>query len=244
MSSTPADAGRRFRPRLWPTLATLLGIAALLSLGTWQLQRLAWKRDLIAHAEAQLAAPPAVLPASDLAEFDYRPVSATGAYLHDLAFAFGFSAEGGRPGGRLITPFRLVDGRTILVDRGWMPEDLLPPRVPTGLEPTGTLTLVGIGRWRGEAPRSWLSPDDTPGLRRWYNWDVPAMEQALSLPLERLEMVIERSEGPEGLPKAEPVSVNFPNDHLGYALTWYGLALALLAIYILFSSNQPDARQP
>jgi surfeit locus 1 family protein len=244
MSSTPADAGRVFRPRLWPTIATLAGLAVLLSLGTWQLQRMGWKRDLIAHAETQLAAAPTPLPAGDLAGLDYRRVSAVGHYLHDRAFAFGFSAENGRPGGRLITPFALADGRVILVDRGWMPEDLLPPNVPPGLEPAGTVALAGIGRWRGDVRRGWLSPDDTPDLRRWYTWDVPGMARAVALSLESLELILERSEGAAGLPKAEPVTVAFPNDHLSYAFTWYGLALVLLAVYILFSSTKPGVRQP
>lgn len=243
MSSTPAEAGRSFRPRLWPSLATLAALVVLLSLGTWQLQRMAWKESLIAHAEAQLAAPALPLPSGDLSGLDFRRVAASGAYLHDLAFAFGFSAEAGRPGGRLITPLRLVDGRVILVDRGWMPEDLLPPHVPVGIEPAGTVALEGIARWRGDTARGWMSPDDTPDLRRWYNWDVPAMSAALGLLVEPLQLVLEQSEGPEGLPKAERVSLDFPNDHLSYAITWYGLALVLVVIYILFSSTKPGVRQ-
>ena len=160
---------------------------------------MAWKRDLIAHAEAQLAAPAHPLPAGDLSALDYRRVSASGTYLHDLAFAFGFSAEGGRPGGRLITPLRLTDGRTILVDRGWMPEDLLPPNVPAGLQP---------GRHRGASKASpagaetrsaagWPPTTRRP-QRRWYNWDIPAMAAALGLTIEPLEIVLERSEGSAG----------------------------------------------
>lgn len=244
MSSTPADAGWRFRPRFWPTVATLAGLIVLLALGTWQLQRLSWKRGLIAHAQEQLAAPALPLAGADPIALDYRRVSATGTYLHDRAFAFGFTAEGGRPGARLVTPFRLTDGRVFLVDRGWMPEDLLPPLVPDGLQPTGEIAIEGIGRWRGDWRRSWLSPADSPTSWRWYGWDLPAMSAALDLPLEPLELVLERSEGPAGLPRAEPVSVSLPNDHLGYALTWYGLAAVLLAVYILFSSSKPGARQP
>lgn len=244
MSSTAADAGRSFRPRLWPTLATLAALMVLLSLGTWQLQRMAWKQGLIAHAEAQLAAPAVSLPLGDPSGLDYRRVAVSGSYRHDLAFAFGFSAENGRPGGRLITPLRLSDGRVILVDRGWMPEDRLPPNVPGDLQPGGTVALDGIARWRGDAERGWMTPDDTPGLRRWYGWDVPAMADALDLTIVPLVLVLDRSEGPAGLPKAEPVSIEFPNDHLSYALTWYGLALALLVIYILFSSSKPGTGQP
>jgi len=245
MSSTPADAaGRTFRPRLWPTVATLLALAVLVGLGTWQLQRLAWKEDLIARAQAQLAAPAVPLPTDNLASLDYRRVVATGSYLHDAAFAFGFLAEDGRPGGRLITPLRLVDGRVILVDRGWMPEDLLPPNVPKGLRPESMVTLEGIGRWRGDGTRAWMAPADTPDQRRWYGWNIPSIQAAVGSPIVPVELILERSEGPAGLPKAEPVSIDFPNDHLNYALTWYGLAVVLLAVYIMFSFTQVDGKQP
>ena len=70
------------------------------------------------------------------------------------------------------------------------------------------------------------------------------MAAALGLTIEPLEIVLERSEGSAGLPKAETVSIDFPNDHLSYATTWYGLALVLLVIYILFSSTKPGIRQP
>jgi surfeit locus 1 family protein len=216
----------------------------LLYLGTWQLHRMAWKHELIAHAQAQLAAPAQPLPANGLSGLDHRRVAAQGVYLHDAAFAFGFSAKGGRPGGHLITPLRLADGRIILVDRGWLPEDLLPPNVPTGLQPGAIVALEGVARWRGDATRGWMTPDDTPSQRRWYGWDIPAMGDTLGEAIEPLVLVLEHYEGPSGLPKAERVSIDFPNDHLNYALTWYGLALVLLVIYILFSVTKPHGRQP
>ena len=93
MSSTPADAGRRFRPRLWPTLRTLLALAVLLALGTWQVQRLAWKTELIAR-RASRSWPPVAMPMPP-GRPRPAPTSATsrraGTYLHDPAFAFGLS---------------------------------------------------------------------------------------------------------------------------------------------------------
>ena len=198
MSSTPADAGRAFRPRLWPTLATA-GRAGR-SAGVGHLAAAAHGLEARSHRPRRGAA--GRTGASSAGGRPVRPgLSARlglGTYLHDLAFAFGFSAEGGRPGGRLITPFRLTDGRTILVDRGWIPEDLLPPNLPAGLQPAGTVGLEGIARWRGDAKRAWMAPDDTPASRRWYNWDIPAMAAALGLTIEPLEIVLERSEGSAG----------------------------------------------
>src|SRR5688572_8678430 len=96
----------RFSPRLWPTLVTLLGVVLLVTLGTWQLRRLAWKEDLIAHAEAGLEAPPTVLP-SESARYealDFRHLAVRGRFLHGQAFAYGFTAVNGEPGAHLVTP--------------------------------------------------------------------------------------------------------------------------------------------
>jgi surfeit locus 1 family protein len=243
MSSTPAETGlpRRFRFRRWPALVTLAGLAVLVSLGTWQVQRLAWKRELIATAEAQLARPAAELPAGDdLAEADFRRFRVRGRYLHDRSLAFGLQASGNEPGALLVTPFRLDDGRLILIARGWLPERLLPPGVPPELSPEGERTLEGVARWRAEPGRNWLTPDDQPQRRRWFAWDIPAMAEAMDLPLLPLVLTLDRSDGSGGQPKAMPARTEFQNNHLGYAITWYGLAAGLLAVYLLFSFQRDD----
>lgn len=234
---SPSPAGRRFRLRFWPTIITMAGLLLLLGLGTWQAQRLAWKTGLIAQVEARLAEPPVPLPepGADLSSFDFRRVEVRGTYRHDAAFAFGLQASGNEPGARLITPLRLDDGRVLLVDRGWLPEPLLPPNVPDGLQPEDTVARTGVLRLRGEVAASWLTPTSQPDRRRWFAWDMPALENALGMSLLPAVLVLERSEGSAGLPRTGPVRVELRNDHLGYALTWYGLAVGLLVIYLLFS---------
>lgn len=246
MSLTLAEAvPRHFRFRLWPTVMTVLGLALMLGLGTWQVERLAWKTDLIRHAEAGLAASAIDLPASaDLASLDFRHVAARGTYIHAAAMAFGLSAVGGEPGGRLVVPMRLEDGRVVLVDRGWLPEPLLPPRTPAELQPEGVVGIDGIARWRGSGSAGWMVPSNEPEKRRWFSWDIPAMQQALGLDILPVEIVLEHTEGPADLPKAQPVTIDLPNDHLGYAITWYGLAVVLLVIYIMSSLSKPEAAEP
>lgn len=244
MSSTRVEGGgRRFRFRLWPTVTTIVGLAVLLSLGTWQVRRLAWKEGLIARIDRQIAAPAVEIgPGADLAALDFRHVTARGAYLHDAAFAFGVEASGNEPGARLATPFRLEDGRVVLVGRGWLPESLLPPHVPAGLEPQGPVTVTGLGRSRTDPQANWLTPANQPEKRRWFSWDIPAMAEATGLPLQPFEIVLEASEGPAGLPKAGPYRPEIPNNHLSYAITWYGLAAGLLAVYLVFSFGTRDER--
>ena len=246
MSSTLADReGRRFRFRLWPTVMTGLGVALMIGLGTWQLERLAWKTELIRTAEAGLAAPPIDLPpGADLAALEFRHVAARGTYLHDAAIGLGLTAVGGEPGGRLVTPLRLDDGRVVLVDRGWLPEPLLPPRTPAALQPAGTVSIDGIARWRGNQTAGWMAPANEPEKRRWFSWDYPALRQALGLDLVPVELVLEHGDGTADLPKAQPVTIDLPNDHLGYAITWYGLAVVLLVIYIMSSLSKPEPLAP
>ena len=245
MNSAAAEGPRRqrFRLRFWPTLITLVGTAVLVGLGTWQLQRLGWKEGLIAAAQARLGQPPRALTADlapDLA--DYRHVTARGHYLHDRAFAFGLAANGNEPGAVLVTPFALQDGRVILVERGWLPETLLPPRVPAGLEPAGERAITGVTRWRPQPARNFVTPADEPQRRRWFAWDVPAMAAATGLPLLPVVLTLDASDGPAGLPKPDPVTPEFRNDHLGYAITWFTLAAGLVGVYLLSSLQREDDR--
>src|SRR5262245_32122686 len=108
MSSAPARdvAPARFRPGIPATLCALLGFLLLLGLGTWQVQRLQWKTQLIAAAEARFAGTPIPLPAAlaDPRASDFRAATATGRYRHDLAFAMGAIAQDGALGAMLVTP--------------------------------------------------------------------------------------------------------------------------------------------
>lgn len=247
MNSAAAEGARRrrFRFQLGATLVTLAGVALLVGLGTWQLQRLSWKEGLIAAAQAQLAQPPRELtPDIPLDGTDYRHLTAHGRYLHDRSFAFGLAANGNEPGALLVTPFALDDGRVILVDRGWLPERLLPPRVPAGLQPEGERTLTGVTRWRPAPLRNFMTPADEPERRRWFAWDLAAMADAVDLPLLPVVLTLDASDGPEGqsLPKPEPVTPEFRNDHLGYAITWFSLAAGLIGVYLLSSLHREDDR--
>jgi surfeit locus 1 family protein len=236
---------RRYRFELWPAAFAVAGLALLLYLGTWQLQRLAWKQGLIAHAETRMLAPPEPLPAEpvDYPGLDFRRVVATGTYRHGDSFGFGLSAVGGRSGGRVVTPLTLGDGRTLLVDRGWVPGELLPPGLPDGLEPAGEVEVRGVARFRGgEVARGPFRPADDPAARRWYAWDVARMAEVVGAPLLPVVLTAEAAgAGSADLPRAEPVRVDLDNNHLGYAITWYGLAIVLAGTYLAFSTRDPTA---
>jgi surfeit locus 1 family protein len=235
--SRPDGGRRRFRPALVPTLATLVAFLILVGLGTWQVQRLHWKEALIASATAGLAATPVPFSSllADPAAADYRRVTLEGTYEPLGSFAFGVAVERDELGAKLVTPLRLEDGRIVLVDRGYLPERLLPPELPADLVPEGVVHLTGIARYRGADQKHLFMPGNYPEKRRWYWWDLPAMSDFVGGPVAPVEVVLDARDGPGPLPVIQPVSINFPNNHLQYVITWYGLAAALVAVYVAFS---------
>ena len=240
-----ADARqRRFAPGLWPTAATLLGLIVLLGLGTWQLDRLAWKRDLIALRQTQLAAPSEPLPGSaeDWRSWDFRPVVVRGEFRHDLEQLFGVAAIDGQVGHDVLTPLVRSDGTAVLVDRGWVPADRAHPaaRRPGQLE--ALVEITGIARYRGDDRPGWFRPDNQPEQSLWYWYDLSALEDALGLELLPVVVEADATPNPGGLPIGGQTRTELSNNHLQYAITWYGLAAGLFVVWISFGLAR--ARQP
>lgn len=237
------------RKLLLPFLATLLALLVLLKLGFWQLDRLAWKEALILQVEEGVAKAPVAAPGpagwESLGEADdYRHVSVTGTFQPGAVFYYTALTDPAGPfegpGVMAYAPFRTVDGWTILVNRGFLPqglEDNLKRRVLA--VPEGQRTVTGLLRL-GEVP-NWTTP--SPGLedRIWFARDTRAMGEALGADPEQLAPysldLDARFTPPDGLPQAGETIVSFKNDHLGYALTWFGLAATLAGVFLAYAAG-------
>jgi surfeit locus 1 family protein len=241
---TPDAGALRFRPRPWPTLAALGALAVLLALGTWQVERLHWKQALIAEREAQLAAPPEPLPAEtdDWRAWDFRRVTVAGDFDHDREQLFGVAAVDGRVGHHVLTPLIRADGPPVLVDRGWVPADQAHPAARRQGQLEGQVEITGIARYRGDGRPGWFTPDNEPEQRLWYSYDLPALEAAVGLELLPVVVEADAMPNPGGLPIGGQARLALPNDHLQYAITWYGLAAGLVAIYVAFSLERGGRR--
>jgi surfeit locus 1 family protein len=242
--ATSVRAARRFRPGLWPSLVALAGVLVLLGLGTWQVERMDWKERLIAERQARLAAPPEPLPsdAEDWRPLDFRRVQASGVLRHDLEQLFGAFAIEGRVGHHVLTPLIRPHGAAVLVDRGWVPADKAHPAAHRAGQVEGEARITGIARYRENDRPGWFRPDNQPGSGLWFWYDLPALKNALGL--ELLPVVIEADAGasPGDLPIAGQTRIELPNNHLQYAITWYGLAAALAAVYVAFGLRRPEER--
>jgi surfeit locus 1 family protein len=238
-----ADVGAlHFRPRLWPSLAALAALIVLVSLGTWQVERLRWKEALIAERTAQLAAPAALLPAqADWPAWSFRRVEALGTFRHDLEQLFGASTYDGQLGHHVLTPLLRADGSALLVDRGWVPADQAHPAARRDGQVEGPITITGIARYRGDDTANWFTPANQPEQAMWFSYDLPTLEQGLDLAL--LPVVVEADDRPNpgGLPIGGLTRIALTNNHLQYAITWYGLALTLVAVYVSFSLRRGGA---
>ncbi len=238
---------RRFRPRLWPSVITAAMLIVLLGLGTWQLERRAWKNALIAQFHDRSAAPAVVLPAriGDPAAWEFRRVRVEGRFDHGHEMALIGRVHDGQAGYRLVTPLHRTDhadAPVVLVDRGWIPSDRLDPATRPDSRPAGPVEVEGVAL-HPVAP-GWFRPSNDPARGQWYTIDLPAMA-AWSGAGEVGPLYVEATPRPgrPPLPVASAAVHEPPNDHLNYALTWYGLAAALVLVYTLSQRRaDPPAR--
>lgn len=217
-------------------LAVLLVVAGLAGLGVWQLQRRAWKLDLIARVEARLAADPIPAPGPpdwpglSAARDEYARVRTSGTFRHDREVAVLAVTERG-PGYWIVTPLD-TPGFTVLVNRGFVPQDRRDPATrPEGQLP-GPVTVQGLLRL-SEPGGGFLRSNDPAG-GRWYSRDVAAIAAAQHLgPVAPYFIDADATPNPGGLPAGGLTIVRFRNPHLAYALTWFAMAAGLATATLL-----------
>jgi surfeit locus 1 family protein len=239
--TTDAPARRSGLP-VGLTVATALSMASLMALGVWQLQRLAWKQDLLARIAALQSAPAkpidTVLVAG--AKVDFARVTATCPGLATAPFVTLYSLVDGKAGVRIISTCPLTSGPygSVLVDRGFIadPEGdnatgattqvLRPPVAKT----VQTAPVTGVLRQPDKA--TFVTPAPQGGL--WYSRDVPAMAKALGAVNPAPVMLFAETATNPQFAALQPLAVpaEITNRHMEYALTWFGLAAALFGVYV------------
>jgi surfeit locus 1 family protein len=224
-----------FRPYPGMTFACAILFAILCGLGVWQLERLQWKLALIARVNGHMAAAPLPLDriiAMDADGAQYRRVALSGHFDHARE-AFVFTTDAGAPVYHVLTPFTTDDGKVLMVDRGEVLKEKLDPATRASGNIAGEIHVTGV--WRApDAPGAFTPPPDT-AHRIWYARDLTAIAQADHLTLAA-PVVIEAdaTPNPGGWPKGGQTVVSFRNQHLSYAVTWFGLALGLLGIWLAY----------
>ena len=225
---------------------TAVMLLVLLGLGSWQVKRLFWKQALLAQiAQAETAEP---IPLTQIEAggtlSPFMKISATGTFLPDETALYGAEVRDVAPGpgvggpvmgAQLIEPLREVNGELILVDRGWVPLSRTGPLD----QPTGEVTVSGYVRF-GDS-QHWFSAADDPSTRRFFTLDPRAIGAAIGQPNLRPFVLVALAAGNPsgGIVERWPDPARHlprpPNNHLSYAITWYGLAIALLTIFTIWA---------
>ncbi|MEM8687110.1 MAG: SURF1 family protein [Pseudomonadota bacterium] len=210
------------------SIVVVASLALLVGLGTWQLQRLAWKEALIARIETRLSNVPVPLPTSLTDETNFLRVKVRGTYDHAKAQYF-YTLNKGEIGWRVLAPFQPDVGAPFMVDRGYVPD---PQKPLAQAGQSAPVEVVGAVRL-DYLPQVLFTPDNDPSANSWYWFDLAAVRKATGLSeLRPFVVQLDTSDHSGQWPAAAPLSPNLSNKHFGYALTWFGLAITLLGVYI------------
>jgi surfeit locus 1 family protein len=223
----------------------VIGLAVLVSLGLWQLERRQWKEGLIAAIAARATAQP--IPLSEASErirsgldVEYLRVRARGHFLNDKERFFYATDPVLGPGYHVYTPLEVAGGNAVLfVNRGFVPEALRAPgtrepgRVQGEAEVTG---LLRVPRKKG-----FFVPDNDPAANMWYWPDLAGLVRSVfegSAPPYVAAVLEAEAPAPGGWPRGGATRLVLPNRHLEYAITWFGLAVALLSVFVAFAATR------
>jgi len=228
----------RFRPLLAPTLWFLPGVALLVGLGVWQIQRLHEKEALIASVEAGMKAAP--IPLAEAlklgAAAEYHHVRLMGRFLNDKELYLFSQGPMGAVGVDVVTPLVQENGQTVLVDRGFVPEALHNPQMRSAGQVGNDTSVTGVLRLSQEP--GLFTPAPNRQTRLWFVKNVPEMAASAGITAPPVIIEADATPNPGGWPLGGRTQVDFPNDHLQYAMTWFGLALALTAVYLLYHRSK------
>ncbi|HXZ22310.1 MAG TPA: SURF1 family protein [Pseudolabrys sp.] len=236
------------------TILALAGVGILVGLGTWQLDRKAWKENLIANLSGRLGRAPQELPPraswTRLREDgeEFRRVFFPAEFLDGeeaLVYTAGspLRPDVKGPGYWVFAPARLPGGSIVLINRGFVPDERKDPAMRAEGAPHGIVDVVGVMRW--PEMRTPFTPADDPKKNVWYLRDVRSIADAKKW-LTAAPFYIDQEEPapPGGWPKPGKLEVHLPDNHLEYAITWFGLALALAGVYVVWLSKRIVRRRP
>ena len=169
-------------------------------------------------------------------KFEWRHVRLTGHFLHEKEIYLFAQGPRNAIGVQIVTPFALHGGQTVLVNRGFVPDALLAPEIRSQGQLPGEVSLTGVLRLT-QPPGLFTPPPDLKS-RLWFVKDVPSMARAMGLAVPPVIIEADAFANPGGWPLGGQTVVDFPNSHLQYALTWFGLALALTGVYLAYQHRK------
>jgi surfeit locus 1 family protein len=230
-----------------PILFVLAALLTFIALGTWQIERKAWKEALIETLAQRLSAAAAPLPPRarwaglDRADDEFRRVGLSAAFVPDTEALVYTAASASRsdvsgPGYWVFALARLANGDLVAVNRGFVPADHKDPGTRAAHALLGSIDMVGVMRWPER--HGYFAPKDDPGHNLWFVRDHLAIAAAKGWgEIAPFFIDLETPVPPSGWPRPGALKMNIRNEHLQYAITWYALAGALAIMFVLWLKN-------
>jgi surfeit locus 1 family protein len=244
--STVVDQASRPSRPIATFVALAVAFVILIGLGTWQVERLYWKEGLIAEIEARRTAPPisvdqAAAIVSRGEDVDYRAISVSGRFDNTRERYF-LATHDGEPGFYVYTPLSLANGKIVFINRGFVPDELRDPAKRKQGQVAGDVTVVGLARAKLTQKPSFMVPDNDTARNLFFWKDMDTMASSTGLDKASvLPFFVDAgaAANPGGYPIGGVTQIDLPNNHLSYAVTWYGLAAALVVIAALATRRKP-----
>ena len=236
------SAASPWRALLVPALAAAVAFALLMGLGLWQLERKTWKEDLLAQMDTRAYGEPVAIPSETdwprwrAAADEFRRVRLSGRFEPATEIPVHGLAKPGReaiPGFFLFAPLRLEGGGTVMINRGFVPTELksVGSRAPL---PAGPVTVVGLER--APETRAAFVPANDPQRTEWFVRNLDDMNGTLGLSrVAPFYVDADSTPNPGGWPKGGQTQLTLKNDHLQYAISWFGLGASLLGVFGAFA---------
>ena len=206
-----------------------MALLILVSLGTWQLERLRWKTDILSSMKESLSLPPLKITSQvidNIDQYSFRRIQLTGNYLYKDNITIYSKVFNKKVGKHLIVPLETKYG-IILVNRGFIPSDF---NIENNIK-SGEISINGIVKFQQKI--NYFTPNNNVIKNEWYYININEVSNFLSLPLLNF-YIVEENNIEEKYPVGSQYNINIPNDHLQYAITWFSLALALSIFINLF----------
>jgi surfeit locus 1 family protein len=241
------------RGLFWPRLFALAGFVVLIGLGTWQIERKEWKEELIEVLRQRAATAPVVLPPPEQwvtpksASDEFKRVTFRAVFDHSQeAYVYTVGStlrpDVTEPGYWIFTLAKLPVGSIVVVNRGFVPQARQDPRTRADGQVEGAIEIVGAMRWPEQ--RGTFTPQDDPAHNVWYLRDHRVIAAAKGWSeVGPFFIDQEAPQAPGGLPRAAALTVQLRNEHLQYALTWYGLAAALVVVFTIWAWGRRRAAE-
>jgi surfeit locus 1 family protein len=223
---------------LLPTLFTVAAVIVCTAFGFWQLERRAWKHDLTDKIEARVDAPAVPLPAKidDPQAWEYRHVTVSGTFRHDMENYLQAQSRNGNYGWQVITPLVRDDGQTVLVNRGWVPyEQREASERPEG-QIEGRVTVEGLVRlpWHQKWLASHFVPESDLEQHLYFEGDLEGMARSYDLDVMPVFVEADDTPNPGGFPIGGQTALKLSDPHLNYAIQWFSFALIAAVIFVLY----------